>query len=729
MPVESIQIGSYTGAWYREAGADIADLGWLASIRERVAADTAHAPPRRHAVVRHIARLGGHDVALAIKSFSRDSWWRDRAFLRSGSKAARSFRIATHLVERGVGTPKPLAYLDRWENGRLLESYYLCQYQDDITNFRDELNRLYARDPLCRRIMTLMETVAAEIARMHAAGVCHYDLGNQNILLRRIDADTWGNVQFIDLNRARIHDRITMQLRARDISRLDLPSDFLRVFKCMYFGHRHPGHRFEKWEGQYRRRFARHTATRSWRHPIRERRIRRAEAATGTRPLTGRELWIWDDRSVQAVSTLLSKDRHAYYPFVNHFYIARGLARSAWPVHGFYRELLAKAFSRAVDLTGRIGMAAGTDPGITDQERALLAQSGVGPVLLRLYRHADPEWQARTLDDARRLKAEGRTVWLALVQDRACIREPRRWTAFLEKWLPAFAGAADWLEVGHAVNRVKWGIWDVREYRALAREAVRVARAAGRFQLAGPAVIDFEYHYLAGLLDMLSGDQPFDALSHHLYVDRRGAPENRQGRFSILEKCALAKAMAAQSPAVKSDRLVISEVNWPLLDTGVYSPVCSPYVIPNSHTNDPSVDEETYANFMVRYYLLTLCSGLVETVYWWRLVARGFGLVDDRSEPWRPRPAYAALQEMTSRLGDAAFVEKMAAPEGVWLLRFRQRDGHQLVVAWSHPRPVTLPAPFRFAAVSDRDGKEIKMAGEAIMLGASPVYFHEVQTR
>jgi len=677
----------------------------------------------RHSIVQHTLVLNGKNISFAIKSFARGSWWRDHYFQKVGSKARRSFRTAVRLHEHRVGTPMPLLYLDRWHHGRLLESYYLCEYQEDITSFRDELNRLYREDPLCRKIMKLMETAAVAIADMHDAGVCHRDLGNQNILLRRDGGEAWKDVQFIDLNRAHVSTPLTVQQRARDISRIDLPSDFLRVFKCMYHRDQHPSKEFNTWENHYRKRYSFHTASRKFRHPLRK---RKREPAS-SKQLKGPELWVWDDRSVQAVSTMISRDRHQFYPRINNFYIARSVFKSALPVYQRYRDLIPRAFAREVSLEGRFGMAVGTVPGKGEQEWPLLNSLGPVPVLLRLYRHEPDDMNAATVEQAKKLKEKGHVTLVSLIQDRVGVRSPEKWEQFIGQWIPSLTGVADWLEIGHAANRVKWGIWDVREYRDLITPVLKMTESKGSFKLSGPAAIDFEYHYLAALLDMIPGEGRLDALSHLLYVDRRGAPENRQGRFSAVEKFALAKSFSGWSKAVKGDQLIVSEVNWPILDTGVYSPVCSPYVIPNSHTNDPSVNEELYADYMIRYYMLALCSGFVDTVYWWRLVAKGFGLVDDSVEPWRLRPAYNAMKTMMNLLGRAVFVEKIRAPDGIWLLRFRHAENRELVMAWAHPQSVKFQPAFSFNEILSRDGQVLSGQHRELMLTGSPVYFMDVR--
>ena len=194
-------------------------------------------------------------------------------------------------------------------------------------------------------------------------------------------------------------------------------------------------------------------------------------------------------------------------------------------------------------------------------------------------------------------------------------------------------------------------------YAALTAPLVGWKRRDPELILTGPACIDFEYPYVAACLRNLPSGLVLDALSHHLYVDRRGPPEAFQGRFDTLRKLALARAIAAGSGRC-SPRIIISEVNWPLLGTGVWSPVTSPYDTPGIvRRNDPSVSEDEYADYMIRYLLCALCSGLADRVYWWRLAARGFGLVDDSDAmAWRARPAYAMLAHFVRRMAGARFL-------------------------------------------------------------------------
>ena len=85
-----------------------------------------------------------------------------------------------------MGTPDPVAFLERRVHGRVVESYFVSEYQAHVTSFKTELIGLFRNDPESRLFMSLLQAVAGPIRRMHDAGFWHNDLGNQNILLRRI---------------------------------------------------------------------------------------------------------------------------------------------------------------------------------------------------------------------------------------------------------------------------------------------------------------------------------------------------------------------------------------------------------------------------------------------------------------------------------------------------------------------------------------------------------------
>ena len=657
---------------------------------------------------------------VVVKSFGHQGWFGDMTDHRRGSKALRSFQVAGRLHAAGVGTPAPVAYVERWRGVHLLASHFLSVFSPDLTCFRDELNRLYRHDPVCSKVINLLQAVADAVRGMHAAGVVHNDLGNQNIMLRRTGADTWADVQFVDLNRARIREAVSLREIARDLSRIALPSDFFRVFTEMYFQGR-PTPEFERWERHYRRCFAWHSVTRQFRHPLRERKMRAKENPETSYP-PPKDIWIWDERSAQAISTLMKRDRQRYRSAANFRHVLGALAAGFYPVWRNYRKLKQQVFMTPVNFSERIGLAVEPRPESFERERHLLSGLGKIPVLVRFYHHASPAEREFTAQGARQLQAAGHPLAIALVQDRRAVREPSSWRDFVGQTLEKVGDIAEWAEVGHAINRVKWGLWDLRDYVQLLTPVFALREKYPGLRWMGPAVIDFEYHYLMAVLRLLPKDFQFDALSQHLYVDRRGAPENFQGRFSAEEKFVLARAIAEWSPATQP-RLIISETNWPLAGTGVWSPVGSPYETPGPRYNDPSVSEQEYADYMLRYLVIALASGMVERVYWWRLVARGFGLVDDtHADPacWRLRPAYHQLRAFLQYFGTATFLERVILADGARYFLFRASDGACHACAYAHPAPVDFKPPFACREIRNALGQSLplppKLTGQPLYL-------------
>jgi hypothetical protein len=679
----------------------------------------------RHLNVAVPAPIGGTTRLVLVKRFGLQSparTWRDRG---RGSKARRTWESASRLESAGVGTPAPIAFLDHWQGMRLTESYYVAEYLDGYVSLREALLELYHETPECARFMDLLQGVADAVHAMHAAGFVHNDLGNQNILLKPGDRGGWQDPRFIDLNRGRWGSPLSLRARGRDLSRLSLPSDLRRVFLEMYW-REPPPPALRVWEARYRCAYAVHAGTRRVRHPVREWQLARTHGAGQAYP-GPRDLWIWDERSGQAVSALMGNDRTRATPWRRHVWPVQDTLVAFPGVWREYQRLRGDCFQTPVALASRIGMSLDPNPTNWPREMALLDALGPRiPVLIRFYAHEDARRRDCRLAAAHACHDAGHAVMAAVVQDRRAVNDPAgRWRPFLEEVLNGLGGVAREVEVAHAINRVKWGLWDPRELQALYAQVQHVAGDHPLVSFTGPAGIDFEYAFVVSALRRLPKALCFSALSHHLYVDRRGAPENPQGRFSTVEKCALARAIARRAPGC-AERLLITGVNWPLLGTGVYSPVGAPYESPGPRFNDPSVTEDTYADYMIRYLCLTLCSGMVERVYWWRLVARGFGLVDDaEGKAWRPRPAYHAMQTFLNQVGDATFQSATlpsgaSAPQGVYRFNFQRADGERLAVIYAHGDPQPFPAELRDRPLEDLFGRAL--ASPPAQLTGRPLY-------
>jgi len=657
--------------------------------------------------------IDNQTLYLAVKLFKRQSFLKDFADRFNKTKAERSFLAALFLQNNGIGSPKPVGYLDRWQGNRLVESYYLCLYQDTV-NFRDELSNLYWNQPDNAKLMAMLKTIAPAVRAMHDAGFMHGDMGNQNILLYRTEDGLWHSPQFIDLNRAKVALPLTWKQRAFDLSRLTLPGEYLKIFKHIYCHDQEIPVELNKWEQRFRARFARHSRSRVWRHPIRSYKNRHKIDPHPVYP-TPNNLWLWDENSAQACMLLNREEKKQYRllrPTLSIFWQSLCAAPS---IYRHYREVLRQSYNKPLLMHNRIGVALHPKPEYIEHELALLAELGNPPVLVRFCHHeTQADWDIG-INLIKQLHSQGVCIMAAFLQDRRAVLHPESWRHFLEYVIPAIADYTQTMEIAHAINRVKWGLWNSLEYKSLLKPALKLQARYPSIRLTGPSAIDFEYPYVIGALKQISDGEKLAALSHHLYVDRRGAPENKQGAFSTLEKCALLKAIAKWSQACE-EKVIISEVNWPIKNTGIWSPIGSPYEAPAWFRDMPGVSEENYADYMLRYLAISICSGHIEQVYWWRLSAHGFGLIDDRNN-WRKRPAFTALQFFLKTLGHAQFIRKLNSATSIYLLEF-QEPSHKIIMAWTSQNTCELPKGIDFGHAFDSQGKFL----DSILLSESPIY-------
>lgn len=668
-------------------------------------------------VVKLPLSLAGETRLVTVKIFKRQSALKDRYDYRHGSKAARSWRAAMHLQHHGIGTPAPIAYLERWENRRLLESYYLCDYQP-APCFRDVLSDIYYQQRDNAPLMEVLLVLAPAIRAMHDAGFMHGDMGNQNILLPRQADGRWAAPQLIDLNRARIQSGpLDDKQRAFDLSRIILPGAYLKIFKFIYANHEAIPASLDRFEKKFRRRFEWHTRSRKFRHPLRSLKQRRNPPATRPVYPSLQDIWLWDEKSAQPMTVL---ERHEKNRFRDLAYVLRSAWHSLCALPGIfknYHRLLADSYQQPVQLNRRIGVALHPHPDYIEEELRLLAELGNPPVLIRFCHHETAaDWQ-RAIALIDQLHQQGVAIMVAFLQDRRALLEPRSWADFLEQVISATAGKVEYFEITHAFNRVKWGVWSDAEYAQLMAPALALQERFPEIRLAGPACIDFEYHPVIAALKALPRGKRLQALSQLLYVDRRGAPENKQGKFSTLEKCALLKALARWSDNC-DDKVIVSEVNWPIQYTGIWSPIGCPYEAPRWRETQPGESEEAYAWYMLRYLVISLCSGHVEQVFWWRLSAHGYGLIDDLND-FRVRPAFQALVVFMKLLGEARFVRKHPGGAEEYIFEFVHQE-RRIVMAWCNGSSATYTPPQAPGEMLDYLGQPL---ASTPVLSDSPVYF------
>jgi hypothetical protein len=707
------------------AGLD-ADPGELRRVIDPAAAQKTIHWGRNYLYQARLA-TGAGDVAVVVKVF-REGGARQRMTRRwKGSRAQRSFDASNALLAAGVPVPRPVAALESADASGT--SFFLYEPLGDAIEARYFFR---ARNAGSERELfpaidgaLLLERIAATLRRMHDAHLWHRDVSAGNVLL----AGDWsgrgepeGELYLIDLARTRIGKPLTRSERMRDLARLPLHRAEDRAALLASYAGLRPS-------PVERGLFAFHHHAFHLRHRVKDRlrwlqRAARGLTSRGTHPhippaeegAAVRDRVVWDPLSDQphlhAGRTAKLRTRLADAPI--HGREAALLARRLPAIAARYRALRRELYS-APTLFGDVGV--GLHGASAPLERLIdeVDSLGVRRVLLRLQ-----PWENELERDsllARELVARGKDVLLAVAQNRDLVRDPARWRASLEVIAARFGGLASHVQIGHAINRSKWGIWNQREYAGLVAAAAEVfaGRAAGgapAFALVGPGVIDFELYATCIALDWPENPVRFDAVTSLLYVDRRGAPENRQAGLDALAKAVLLRATIATSRHGDRESW-ITEVNWPLHE-GPHSPA-------GRHV---AVSEEAQASYLVRYHVLLLGSGSVERAYWWQLAARGYGLATDDDGGLRRRPSWHALAFLHRTLAGTSALGPLPSQEPLRVHAFARDDGSFWLVAWSaNDRPVEWKLPPGATRLFDRGGAEIPLpSSKAIAVADAPVY-------
>jgi len=657
-------------------------------------------------------------VPVVVKQFRNQGWRKVLERRLRGSKAERSWCAALAMAEAGVATPEPILLVESdLADG---PSFFVTRRIEPAFEVRQFFRRLEGREDAgpFPEVATspFLEQLGSFCRSVHDAGVHYRDLSMGNVLVR---PGSGGDLEMlvVDCNRARVGKRLGAVRRSRDICRFPIVERGHReAFLRGYWG-RVPARLDPRWwlyAASVRGYLLKHAVKNRLRPLSLSRFLRRGhhahipEAPADAAP---RDKAVWDHLSDQPHQHAGRWEKLAIRiadapEHLRDVAVVTGALPAVWRR---YRALRRELYRQPVPFAG-LGICLRPHPADPEALLAAVDALGVRRVLVRLH-----PWEDDHGDEERlvgELAGRGYDISFALPQNRDLVRDRARWRAAVEELATRFSPYGRRFQVGQAPNRSKWGAWTRAEYLGLYLDAAEILRRTGSVELIGPAVIDFEFYATLALVNRRVEGLRYDILSSLLYVDRRGAPENRQLGLDTVDKVVLLRAIAEAGRA-SSERCWITEMNWPLRE-GPHSPA----------GRSVAVDEETQASFLVRYDLLALGTGLVERVYWWQLVARGYGLmVAGGDGSLQARPSFSALRELNRRLDGATFHGPLPAPGGAHLYRFTQ-GGDELVVGWALDGSVEAELPKPPVAACDRDGAPLPaLSGRRITVGPSPVYF------
>ena len=160
----------------------------------------------------HLKRFDIETVQLTVKSFRILKFFNRiiYTFFRS-SKAKRSYLHGMTLLEKGINTPEPVAYIENRKRGLLSDSYYICMYFES-----DGMMREFHRGTLVGREM-LLQQFARFTASLHEQAVHPLDYSPGNILYQVKDEQY--SFSLVDINRMRF-ETVGMKTGCESLRRL-----------------------------------------------------------------------------------------------------------------------------------------------------------------------------------------------------------------------------------------------------------------------------------------------------------------------------------------------------------------------------------------------------------------------------------------------------------------------------------------------------------------------------
>lgn len=176
-----------------------------------------------------LPRKDGTRADIVIKEFHARGANKLRSIFLPG-KASKAWTGAHRLLEREIGTPFPVAYLEERRRFSLRRSYYLSERIEAVEEVRSLFRSLPPQE-----LESLLLALARCLSNCHQRCVLHRDLSDGNILVRKSNQSHY---QFflIDTNRIRVKRHINLLSRVKNLIRLGVPPWAQRFFLSRYLG-------------------------------------------------------------------------------------------------------------------------------------------------------------------------------------------------------------------------------------------------------------------------------------------------------------------------------------------------------------------------------------------------------------------------------------------------------------------------------------------------------------
>jgi hypothetical protein len=144
------------------------------------------------------------------------------------SKARRSFEFANKLIENGIGTPQPIAYLENADFIGLKDSYYVSEHLMADLTYRElvEIPNYPDSDNILRQFTRFSYA-------LHQKGIEFKDHSPGNTLIKKNGSGTY-DFFLVDLNRMEFHTEMPFDLRMKNLCRLTPHKEMVAVMSNEY---------------------------------------------------------------------------------------------------------------------------------------------------------------------------------------------------------------------------------------------------------------------------------------------------------------------------------------------------------------------------------------------------------------------------------------------------------------------------------------------------------------
>lgn len=171
-------------------------------------------------------------LEIVVKAFSKPG--KIKGFMYANyfpTKAKRSYLNALHLIEVGIPTPEPIAYIEMFNYNCIRESFYVCRFWEHNIDLTSYLYRGISSDI---DTQTLLESLAKFTANLHNKGILNLDYNPSNILVKFKDNRFY--FALVDLNRVKFTE-MGLTERVKGLVRLTLKPEIMKTIGGLYAKH------------------------------------------------------------------------------------------------------------------------------------------------------------------------------------------------------------------------------------------------------------------------------------------------------------------------------------------------------------------------------------------------------------------------------------------------------------------------------------------------------------